>query len=111
MKSFCSGFDGAKFLNGSNSLLEALKFFIISERCRIMLVMTADLLLEMQDAGMGVAFPISIIDLGISTVIAVFFNLILAGGGMLEVINEMTVEIDGADIPACVAESVLRIVF
>ena len=32
-------------------------------------------------------------------------------GGMLEVINEMTVEIDGADKPACVAESVLRIVF
>ena len=31
--------------------------------------------------------------------------------GMLEVINEMTVEIDGADKPACVAESVLRIVF
>jgi hypothetical protein len=30
---------------------------------------------------------------------------------MLEVINEMTVEIDGADKPACVAESVLRIVF
>jgi hypothetical protein len=30
---------------------------------------------------------------------------------MLEVINEMTVEIEGADKPACVAESVLRIVF
>ena len=27
------------------------------------------------------------------------------------VINEMTVEIDGAEKPACVAESVLRIVF
>ena len=26
-------------------------------------------------------------------------------GGMLEVINEMTVEIDGADKPACVAEA------
>jgi acyl dehydratase len=32
-------------------------------------------------------------------------------GGMLEVINEMTVEIDGTEKPACVAESVLRIVF
>ena len=32
-------------------------------------------------------------------------------GGMLELVNEMTVEIDGADKPACVAESVLRIVF
>lgn len=32
-------------------------------------------------------------------------------GGMLEVVNEMTVEIDGQDKPACVAESVLRIVF
>jgi acyl dehydratase len=31
--------------------------------------------------------------------------------GMLEVINEMTVEIEGADKPACVAQSVLRIVF
>ena len=32
-------------------------------------------------------------------------------GGKLEVINEMTVEIDGTEKPACVAESVLRIVF
>ncbi len=32
-------------------------------------------------------------------------------GPMLEVINEMTVEIEGQDKPACVAESVLRIVF
>ena len=32
-------------------------------------------------------------------------------GGMLEVINEMTVEIEGNEKPACVAESVLRIVF
>ena len=32
-------------------------------------------------------------------------------GPMLEVINELTVEIDGQDKPACVAESVLRIVF
>lgn len=32
-------------------------------------------------------------------------------GGMLEVVNEMTVEIDGSEKPACVAESVLRIVF
>ena len=32
-------------------------------------------------------------------------------GEMLEVINEMTVEIEGQDKPACVAESVLRIVF
>ena len=48
--------------------------------------MTMDSLLEMQDVGMGVAFPISIIDPGIGIVIAVFFNLILAGCGMLEVI-------------------------
>ena len=86
MKSFCGGFDGAKFLKWSDSLLETLQFFIISERCRSTLVMTVDFLLEMQDAGMGVAFPISIIDLGIGTVIAVFFNLIPAGCGMLEVI-------------------------
>jgi len=32
-------------------------------------------------------------------------------GPMLEVVNELTVEIDGQDKPACVAESVLRIVF
>ena len=32
-------------------------------------------------------------------------------GEMLELINEMTVEIDGQDKPACVAESVLRIAF
>ncbi len=32
-------------------------------------------------------------------------------GPMLEVINEMTVEIEGQDKPACVAESVLRIGF
>jgi 2-hydroxychromene-2-carboxylate isomerase len=32
-------------------------------------------------------------------------------GGMLEVVNELTVEIKGQDKPACVAESVLRIVF
>ena len=32
-------------------------------------------------------------------------------GEQLEVINELTVEIDGQDKPACVAESVLRIVF
>ena len=86
MKSFCGGFDGVKSINGSNSLLEALQFFIISERCRSTLVMTVDFLLEMQDAGMGVAFPISIINPGISTAIAVFFNPILASGGMLEVI-------------------------
>ena len=51
-----------------------------------MLVTTTDLLLEMQDAGMGVAFPISIINPGIGTAIVVFFNLILVGGGMLEAI-------------------------
>jgi len=32
-------------------------------------------------------------------------------GEMLEVVNELTVEIEGADKPACVGESVLRIVF
>ena len=32
-------------------------------------------------------------------------------GPMLEVINELTVEMDGSEKPACVAESVLRIVF
>ena len=48
--------------------------------------MTADLLLEAQDVGMGVAVPISIVDLDIGTAIAVFFNLILASCGMLEVI-------------------------
>jgi len=32
-------------------------------------------------------------------------------GEMLEVINELTVEIEGSDKPACVGESVLRIVF
>jgi acyl dehydratase len=32
-------------------------------------------------------------------------------GNMLEVINELTVEIKGQDKPACVAESVLRLVF
>ena len=32
-------------------------------------------------------------------------------GEMLEVINEMTVEIEGQDKPACVAESVVRLVF
>ena len=32
-------------------------------------------------------------------------------GSMLEVINELTVEIKGQDKPACVAESVLRLVF
>ena len=32
-------------------------------------------------------------------------------GPMLEVVNELTVEIEGQDKPACVAESVLRIAF
>ena len=32
-------------------------------------------------------------------------------GPMLEVVNEMTVEIEGQERPACVAESVLRIGF
>ncbi len=32
-------------------------------------------------------------------------------GPMLEVINELTVEIEGQDKPACVGESVLRLVF
>ena len=32
-------------------------------------------------------------------------------GEMLELINEMTVEINGQDKPTCVAESVLRIAF
>lgn len=32
-------------------------------------------------------------------------------GTMLEVVNELTVEIKGQDKPACVAESVLRLVF
>lgn len=32
-------------------------------------------------------------------------------GNMLEVINELTLEIKGSDKPACVAESVLRLVF
>jgi acyl dehydratase len=32
-------------------------------------------------------------------------------GTMLEVVNEMTMEIKGSDKPACVAESVLRLVF
>jgi acyl dehydratase len=34
-----------------------------------------------------------------------------AKGPMLEAVNELTVEIEGQDKPACVAESVLRIVF
>ncbi|XOV82501.1 MAG: MaoC family dehydratase [bacterium] len=34
-----------------------------------------------------------------------------AKGSMLEAINELTVEIEGQDKPACVAQSVLRIVF
>lgn len=32
-------------------------------------------------------------------------------GGMLEVVNELTLEIKGQDKPGCVAESVLRLVF
>lgn len=32
-------------------------------------------------------------------------------GNMLEVVNELTVEIEGQEKPACVAESVLRLVF
>ena len=32
-------------------------------------------------------------------------------GGMLEIVNELTCEIDGEAKPACVAESVLRLVF
>ena len=32
-------------------------------------------------------------------------------GEMLEIINELTVEIEGQDKPACVADSVLRLVF
>ena len=32
-------------------------------------------------------------------------------GNMLEVVNELTVEVKGQDKPACVAESVLRLVF
>lgn len=32
-------------------------------------------------------------------------------GGMLEVVNEMTVELQGQEKPACVADSVLRLVF
>ncbi|MFW6094084.1 MAG: MaoC family dehydratase [Pseudomonadota bacterium] len=34
-----------------------------------------------------------------------------AKGNMLEIVNELTVEIKGSDKPACVAESVLRLVF
>ncbi|MCR9259580.1 MAG: MaoC family dehydratase [Pseudomonadaceae bacterium] len=34
-----------------------------------------------------------------------------AKGPMLEAVNELTVEIEGQDKPACVAQSVLRIVF
>lgn len=36
---------------------------------------------------------------------------VAAKGDMLEVINELTCEIEGQDKPACVAESVLRLVF
>jgi len=32
-------------------------------------------------------------------------------GNMLELVNELTVEVQGQDKPACVAESVLRLVF
>ncbi|MBM4205631.1 MAG: MaoC family dehydratase [Gammaproteobacteria bacterium] len=32
-------------------------------------------------------------------------------GNMIEVINELTLEVQGSDKPACVAESVLRLVF
>jgi acyl dehydratase len=32
-------------------------------------------------------------------------------GNMLEIVNELTVEVKGQDKPACVAESVLRLVF
>ena len=32
-------------------------------------------------------------------------------GAMVEVVNEITLEIEGSDKPACVAESVLRLVF
>ena len=32
-------------------------------------------------------------------------------GEMLEIVNELTVEIEGSDKPACVGESVLRLVF
>ena len=32
-------------------------------------------------------------------------------GGMLEVVNEMTVEIEGTEKQACVAQSVLRVGF
>ena len=32
-------------------------------------------------------------------------------GGMLEIVNELTVQIEGQDKPACVADSVLRLVF
>ncbi len=32
-------------------------------------------------------------------------------GNMLEIVNELTVEVQGQDKPACVAESVLRLVF
>jgi acyl dehydratase len=32
-------------------------------------------------------------------------------GSMLEVINELTLELEGSEKPACVAESVLRLVF
>ena len=32
-------------------------------------------------------------------------------GNMIEVVNELTLEVQGSDKPACVAESVLRLVF
>ncbi len=32
-------------------------------------------------------------------------------GEMLEVVNELTMEVQGQDKPACVGESVLRLVF
>ena len=32
-------------------------------------------------------------------------------GNMIEVVNELTLEVEGQDKPACVAESVLRLVF
>ncbi|MEZ5597952.1 MAG: hypothetical protein R3E84_16455 [Pseudomonadales bacterium] len=32
-------------------------------------------------------------------------------GNMLEVVNELTLEVQGSEKPACVAESVLRLVF
>ena len=58
------------------------------------------------------AFPVAASSASLSTIrTSAAIKSVEIKGNMLEVVNELTVEVKGQDKPACVAESVLRLVF